>query len=641
MEFPLHIHQVDHHLVDVLVGVVPHFLQQAAEGVLDRAGGGRVPVDLDGRQMADVFPTYIFGIWILQAEPVVDQVLPGVLEPAWQVDGVLTTLLEDGYDRRRLFPVENKTVVTASDRRMPNNKCAPCSSGTACRSSPLPGVEWTVYKFQSPLLKLNAIFPEGSRFEDVRREKTSAICRPSRSTAHDHHRRDQERLRRPVEEVRHYAHEYIHEVMVDLMYMQRELHPSLLAVMDGTVMGDGAGPRTMVPRVGNLILASADQVALDAIAARIMGSIRSRFPYLRMCRSAARRGRPEADRDRRRHRRRGPLDGLQDQPEPRDLGRPADPLVRCGRSSGFCSLAPRRLGAVRLERLPRPPLVSTIGRSRIRASPAPPGVGCSRRTDMAAAIRVRFAPSPTGHLHVGGARTALFNWLLARHHRGTFILRIEDTDRSRSTDDNIVAIVDALRWLGLDWDEGPPTPGYRQTERLAIYASTPSDCSGPPRLLLRLSARAARPRARGGPAARRDVPVFRTLPRSRTAGRRPAPPDSDHRRHRRERPHPRPGHLRAHAARRLILVRTNGTPTYNFCVVVDDVTMSITHVVRGDDHLSNTPKQILCYEALDYAVPEFAHASMILGKDRSRLSKRHGATSVQAFRDAGTSPTRW
>ena len=255
---------------------------------------------------------------------------------------------------------------------------------------------------------------------------------------------------------------------------------------------------------------------------------------------------------------------------------------------------------------------------------------------MAIPVRVRFAPSPTGHLHVGGARTALFNWLFARRHRGTYILRIEDTDRSRSTDENIVSIVDALTWLGLDWDEGPPAAGYRQTERFEIYkehaqrmlaAGRAYYCDCPPELL-----------DREREAAQKRNETFRYSGRCRDRGLTA-------------------GALRLRIATEgatvvndlihgsvtfehsqlddWILVRTDGTPTYNFCVVVDDVTMRITHVIRGDDHLSNTPKQILCYEALDYAVPEFAHVSMILGKDKSRLSKRHGATSVQAFRDAG------
>src|SRR5262245_13581649 len=272
-------------------------------------------------------------------------------------------------------------------------------------------------------------------------------------------------------------------------------------------------------------------------------------------------------------------------------------------------------------------------------SPAPAGAGSSRPTDVAAPIRVRFAPSPTGHLHVGGARTALFNWLLARHHRGPFILRIEDTDRSRSTDENIVSIVDALRWLGLDWDEGPPTPGYRQTERFAIYREHAErlvrsgrayycDCS--PELLdqeraaaqqrgetFRYSGR-CRERGLSAGALRLKIPTAGTTVVNDLIH---GPVAFEHRQ-----------------LDDWILVRTDGTPTYNFCVVVDDVTMGITHVIRGNDHLSNTPKQILCYEAFGYPVPEMAHVSMILGADRHRLSKRHGATSVQAFRDAGILP---
>src|SRR5881397_748551 len=255
---------------------------------------------------------------------------------------------------------------------------------------------------------------------------------------------------------------------------------------------------------------------------------------------------------------------------------------------------------------------------------------------MSSAIRVRFAPSPTGLLHVGGARTALFNWLYARRHVGVFILRIEDTDRSRSTDENIGFIIDALRWLGLDWDEGPPTSGYRQTERFDLYrdhaarlvrAGREYFCDCPPELLeqQRKAAEASRETFRYSGRCR---------DRGLTAGAlRLRIPDEGttvvndliH----------GPVAFEHSQLDDWILVRSDGTPTYNFCVVVDDVTMRITHVIRGDDHLSNTPKQILCYEALDYAVPEFAHVSLIMGKDHSRLSKRHGATSVQAFRDAG------
>jgi glutamyl-tRNA synthetase len=258
---------------------------------------------------------------------------------------------------------------------------------------------------------------------------------------------------------------------------------------------------------------------------------------------------------------------------------------------------------------------------------------------MASGVRVRFAPSPTGHLHVGGARTALFNWLFARHHGGAFILRIEDTDRSRSTDENIASILDAMRWLELDWDEGPPAPGYRQTERLELYgeharrlvaAGRAYYCDCPPELL---------EQQRKAAEARKETFRYngRCRDRALTAGAlRLRIPDTgatvvDDLIH---------GPVTFEHAQLddWILVRTDGTPTYNFCVVVDDVTMRITHVIRGNDHLSNTPKQVLCYDALGYQVPAFAHVSMILGADRARLSKRHGATSVQAYREQGILP---
>jgi glutamyl-tRNA synthetase len=255
---------------------------------------------------------------------------------------------------------------------------------------------------------------------------------------------------------------------------------------------------------------------------------------------------------------------------------------------------------------------------------------------MAPSVRVRFAPSPTGHLHVGGARTALFNWLHARRHGGVFILRIEDTDRSRSTEENIHSIVDALEWLGLDWDEGPPSPGYRQTERMHLYREHAERlvrtghayfCSCSPDLLERERKEAqARSETYRYPGRCRDLGLREGALRLRipTTGETVVE-DLIH------------GRVVFDHSQLddWILVRTDGTPTYNFCVVVDDVTMAITHVIRGNDHLSNTPKQILCYQALGYPVPVFAHVSMILGTDRSRLSKRHGATSVQAFRDAG------
>jgi uncharacterized protein (DUF362 family) len=209
---------------------------------------------------------------------------PACSSQPWQVDGVLTALAEDGYDRRRIFPVENKTVVTNPVAGCRNNKWRPVLDRHGVPFIPLPDVEWTVYKFQSPLLKLNAIFPEGIEIPKMYVGKN--VCHFPTVKTHGHSVTTgaiKNAFGGLLKEVRHYAHEYIHDVMVDLMYMQRELHPSVFAVMDGTVMGDGAGPRTMVPRMGNLIAASADQVAIDAIAAKIMGFDPLSIPYLRMC----------------------------------------------------------------------------------------------------------------------------------------------------------------------------------------------------------------------------------------------------------------------------------------------------------------------------------------------------------------------
>jgi glutamyl-tRNA synthetase len=258
---------------------------------------------------------------------------------------------------------------------------------------------------------------------------------------------------------------------------------------------------------------------------------------------------------------------------------------------------------------------------------------------MALPVRVRFPPSPTGHLHVGGARTALFNWLYARRHGGVFVLRIEDTDSNRSTDESIQSIIEAMRWLGLDWDEGPPTPGYRQTERYDIYrehaqrlvrAGRAYYCECSPEQLeaerklaesrketFRYSGR-CRDRGLSAGALRLRIPqdgetVVDDLIHGRVTFAHSQLDD-------------------------WILARTDGSPTYNFCVVVDDVSMGMTHVIRGDDHLSNTPKQVLCYQALDFPLPRFAHIPLIMGPDRHRLSKRHGASSVQAFRDLGYLP---
>ena len=209
---------------------------------------------------------------------------PACSSQPWQVDGVLETLLADGYDRARLFPVENRTVVTNPVEGCRNNKWEPVLRRHGVPFIPLPDVEWVVYPFTSPLLKLNRIFPEGIEIPKMYIGKN--VLHECTVKTHGHTTTTgaiKNAFGGLLKEVRHYAHEFIHEVMVDLMYMQRELHPGVFAVMDGTVMGDGAGPRTMVPRIGNLILASADQVAIDAIAAQIMGFDPLAIPYLRMC----------------------------------------------------------------------------------------------------------------------------------------------------------------------------------------------------------------------------------------------------------------------------------------------------------------------------------------------------------------------
>ncbi len=253
--------------------------------------------------------------------------------------------------------------------------------------------------------------------------------------------------------------------------------------------------------------------------------------------------------------------------------------------------------------------------------------------------RVRFAPSPTGHLHIGGARTALFNWLYARHLDGTFILRIEDTDRSRSTEEFIAAIIEGMKWLGLDWDEGP----FRQTDRFDIYR------------------RYAERLIREGKAYYCYCTAEELEARRKEAMEQGKSPKYDGRcRHLKEPPGGRSGAVRFMMPQSghtvvddlirgkvvfensqlddLIILRSDSTPTYNLTVVVDDVDMKITHIVRGDDHLNNTPKQIQLYQAFGYEVPEFAHLPMILGSDKTRLSKRHGATSVLAYREMGYLP---
>src|ERR671923_2520410 len=258
---------------------------------------------------------------------------------------------------------------------------------------------------------------------------------------------------------------------------------------------------------------------------------------------------------------------------------------------------------------------------------------------MTQTVRVRFPPSPTGHLHIGGVRTALFNWLYARHCGGVFVLRMEDTDRTRSTEESIQVILESLTWLGIDWDEGP----YRQTERLAIYQAHASRlveegkayyCYCSPQELQERRAEALR----RGESPRydrrcRDLPYPPTD--RKPAIRLKAPLEGQTRFvdliH---------GELTFENSELddLIILRSDDAPAYNFAVVVDDVTMQITHVIRGDDHVPNTPRQILIYQALDYPLPHFGHVPMILGADKGRLSKRHGATSILAYRDMGYLP---
>ena len=273
-------------------------------------------------------------------------------------------------------------------------------------------------------------------------------------------------------------------------------------------------------------------------------------------------------------------------------------------------------------------------------------------TDQQKPVRVRFAPSPTGKLHIGGARTAIYNWAFARANHGTFVLRIEDTDPERSTEENTQVILRALRWLGLDWDEGPGAEGacgpYFQTQRTDTYEEAlarlreggwayPCFCTKEELDAKRKQAEATEGGYAGYDGTCRDLPPEQAA--ARIAAGEPhvwrLKVPADH------------GPVAFHDAvygdmefpidvmDDMILQRTDGTFTYNFCVVCDDAAMGMTHVIRGDDHLSNTPRQVLVYEALGAPVPEFAHLSMILGPDGKKLSKRHGATSVEEYRDRG------
>ena len=232
--------------------------------------------------------------------------------------------------------------------------------------------------------------------------------------------------------------------------------------------------------------------------------------------------------------------------------------------------------------------------------------------------RVRFAPSPTGALHIGGAHTALFNWLWARHTGGSFILRIEDTDRARSTQEYEKTIMDGMKWMNLDWDEGPDVGGdygpYRQADRLDLYRKYAEE------LLEKGKA------YRDGDAIIFKVPLGEDIGfQDIVYGSIDVISDSLK--------DGRTGEMKD-----IVLIKSDGMPTYNFAVVVDDHLMEISHVIRGEDHISNTPKQVLLYKALGWELPEFAHLPMILGKDKKKLSKRHGATSVYEYRDMGYMP---
>jgi len=265
---------------------------------------------------------------------------------------------------------------------------------------------------------------------------------------------------------------------------------------------------------------------------------------------------------------------------------------------------------------------------------------------------VRFAPSPTGHLHVGNARTALFNWLFARQKGGTMVLRIEDTDVERSEarfEDQLIA---DLKWLGLDWDEGPDIGGpyvpYRQSDRLNLYREQAERLLSEHKAYLCFCTEDDLQKERDKAMAEGGQPIY--------SGKcRAIDPDESKRRRsagdacaiRLQIPeHPIRFHDIVHGDVEFsnevvsdpIILRSNGMPVYNYVVVIDDALMKITHVIRGDDHLSNTPKQVALYEALGWPVPEFAHLSTILGADRERLSKRHGATSIANFRDMGVLP---
>jgi len=268
-------------------------------------------------------------------------------------------------------------------------------------------------------------------------------------------------------------------------------------------------------------------------------------------------------------------------------------------------------------------------------------------------IRVRFAPSPTGALHIGGARTALFNWLYARNQNGQFILRIEDTDQQRSTQEAIKAIVDGMKWLGLDWDEGPGTDGkygpYFQTKRIKIHQEHVEKLLKEGKAYYCFCSADELDKKRKESAARKEAPKYDGSCRKLSEA-------EIKEKIKQGIPHvirfmlPTVGETVVHDMVRgdvvfknevlddFVIQKSDGFPTYNFACVIDDHLMEISHVIRGDDHLSNTPRQILLYKAFGWKPPKFAHLPMILGKDGSRLSKRHGATSVIDYETIGYLP---
>lgn len=265
-------------------------------------------------------------------------------------------------------------------------------------------------------------------------------------------------------------------------------------------------------------------------------------------------------------------------------------------------------------------------------------------------IRVRFAPSPTGYIHVGNARTALFNWLFARQNDGIFVLRVEDTDIERSREEYEKNLIQDLRWLGLDWDEGPDIGGpfgpYRQSERLELYHKYAQQLLKEGKAYYCFCSQEELERERELALAEGRMPVYsgkcRNIHLDEAEKRRAAGEAAAIRLR-----VPEEGIVafddlvRGHVEFDLkvigdpIIVRSNGMPAYNYAVVIDDALMKITHVIRGEDHVSNTPRQILLYQALGWPTPVFAHLSMVMGKDNTRLSKRHGATSVDQFRKEG------